>query len=97
MPLLVVLAIGLSLRRARRLGTALAALLTAYWLGFSIWASVTPALQRPDCEAVASTLGEPTVPRAMVTWTLGEASLRYYLSTGSVQVRCRRRLRLVGG
>ncbi len=86
-PLLLVLAIGLSLRRARRLGTVLAALLTAYWLGFSIWASVTPALQRPDYEAVASTLGEPTVPRAMVTWTIGEAPLGYYLSNGSIQAQ----------
>ena len=86
-PLLVVLAIGLSLQRARRLGTALAALLAAYWLGFSIWASVTPALQRPDFAAVASALGEPTVPRAMVTWTIGEAPLRYYLSTGSIQAQ----------
>ena len=32
-------------------------------------------------------IGEPTVPRAMVTWKLGEASLRYYLSTGSIQVQ----------
>jgi len=84
-PLLLVLAIGLSLRRARRLGAVLASVLAAYWLGFSIYASVSPALQRPDWEAVAGELGEPTVPRAMVTWTIGEASLRYYLSTGSIQ------------
>jgi hypothetical protein len=84
-PLLLVIAIGLSLRRARSLGAALAAVLVAYWLGFSIYASLAPALQRPDWEAVAGELGEPTVPRAMVTWTIGEASLRYYLSTGSVQ------------
>jgi 4-amino-4-deoxy-L-arabinose transferase-like glycosyltransferase len=84
-PLLIVLAVGLSLRRAPRLGAALAALLAVYWLGFSVYASVSPALQRPDWEAVADELGEPTVPRAMVTWTIGEAPLRYYLSTGSVQ------------
>ena len=85
-PLLLALAIGLSLRRARRLGAALATALVAYWLGFSVYASVSPALQRPDWEAVAEALGEPTVPRAMVTWTIGEAPLRYYLSTGSIQV-----------
>jgi hypothetical protein len=85
-PLLVAVAVGFSLRRARRAGAVLAALLIAYSLGFSIWASVSPALQRPDWGAVAAELGEPTVPRAMVTWTLGEASLRYYLSTGSIQV-----------
>ena len=32
-------------------------------------------------------LGEPAAPRATVTWTLGEAPLRYYLSTGAIQVR----------
>jgi 4-amino-4-deoxy-L-arabinose transferase-like glycosyltransferase len=86
-PLLVAVGVGFSLRRGRRAGTVLAGALIAYSLGFSIWASLSPALQRPDWEAVAAELGEPTVPRAMVTWTLGEASLRYYLSTGSVLVR----------
>jgi mannosyltransferase len=86
-PLLVAVAAGLTLRRARRSGTILAVVLVAYSFGFSVWASVSPALQRPDWSAVASAIGEPAVPRAMVTWTLGEASLRYYLSTGSVQVQ----------
>jgi hypothetical protein len=36
---------------------------------------------------VAAKLGEPQAPRAMVGWTLGHASLRYYLSTGSFQAR----------
>ena len=72
---------------ARRAGTVLCAGLVAYSLGFSVWASVSPALQRPDWDAVAAALGEPTAPRAMVTWTIGEAPLRYYLSTGSIQVR----------
>ncbi len=85
-PMLVVIAIGLTLRRARRIGTVLGIVLVAYSLGFSIWASVSPALQRPDWDAVASNIGEPSAPRAMVTWTLGEASLRYYLSIGSYQV-----------
>jgi mannosyltransferase len=86
-PLLVALAVGFTLRGARRSGTVLAGLLVAYSLGFSIWASVSPALQRPDWDEVAGAIGEPTVPRAMVTWKLGEASLRYYLSTGSIQVQ----------
>jgi len=85
-PLLVAVAIGVSLRGARRYGAVLGALLVAYSLGFCIWASVSPALQRPDWSGVAAKLGEPATPRAMVTWTLGEASLRYYLSTGSFQV-----------
>ncbi|HEY0390743.1 MAG TPA: glycosyltransferase family 39 protein [Solirubrobacterales bacterium] len=86
-PLLVAVAAGCTLRRARRGGTILAAALVAYSLGFSVWANTSPALQRPDWSAVAAAIGEPTVPRAMVTWTLGEASLRYYLSTGSIQVQ----------
>jgi uncharacterized membrane protein len=86
-PLLVAVGVGFSLRRARRAGAVLAGALVAYSLGFSIWVSLSPALQRPDWEAVATKLGEPTAPRAMVTWTLGEASLRYYLSTGSIQVQ----------
>ncbi len=87
LPLLVVAAIGLTLRRARRAGAVVGTVLVAYSLGFSVWAGVTPALQRPDWKAVASALGEPDTPRAMVTWTIGEASLRYYLSTGSLQAR----------
>jgi 4-amino-4-deoxy-L-arabinose transferase-like glycosyltransferase len=86
-PLLVALAIGFTLPAARRRGAALAVVLVTYSLGVSIWASLSPALQRPDWGDVASAIGEPETPRAMVTWTLGEASLRYYLSTGSFQVQ----------
>jgi mannosyltransferase len=85
-PLLAALAVCFTLRRTRRLGTVLGALLVAYSLAFSVWASVSPALQRPGWSAVADALGEPRQPRAMVTWVLGEASLRYYLSTGAFQV-----------
>ncbi len=86
MPLLVAVAIGLTLPAARRLGAILATVLLAYSLGFCVWASASPDLQRPDWDAVAADLGEPAAPRATVTWTLGEASLRYYLSTGAIQV-----------
>ena len=58
-PLLVAVAIGLTLRRARRAGAVLAVVLIAYSLGFSVWASVAPALQRPDWDAVAGAIGEP--------------------------------------
>ncbi len=84
-PLLVAVGIAVTLPGARRLGTAVGAALLAYSLGFSVWASVSPDLQRPDWGAVAAELGEPTAPRATVTWTLGEASLRYYLSSGAIQ------------
>ncbi len=85
-PLLVAVAIAVTLPAARRLGTAIAAALLAYSLGFCVWASFAPDLQRPDWEAVAAEIGEPEAPRATVTWVLGEASLRYYLSTGAIQV-----------
>jgi mannosyltransferase len=86
-PLLVAVAVALSAERARRLGTAIAALLLAYSLAFCVWASAEPDLQRPDWEAVAERLGEPEEPRATVTWVIGEAPLRYYLSTGAIQLK----------
>jgi mannosyltransferase len=86
-PLLIVVAIAVSLPRARRLGAVIGAFLLVYSLGFCVAASTMPSLQRPDWDAVAAKIGPPNGPRAMVTWTLGEASLRYYLSTGSFQVR----------
>jgi mannosyltransferase len=86
-PLLVAVAIGATLREARRAGAVLAAVLVAYSLAFSVWAGLSPALQRPDWDAVAARMGEPEAPRAMILWTLGAASLRYYLSTGSFQAR----------
>jgi len=86
-PLLVAVAVALSTERARRLGTALAVVLVAYSLAFSIHASTSPGLQRPDWRAVAEHLGEPDGPRATVTWVLGEAPLRFYLSTGAIQLK----------
>jgi hypothetical protein len=86
LPLLVAVAIGVTLPATRRLGAAIGAALLAYSLGFCIWASFSPDLQRPDWDVVAAEIGEPQAPRATVTWVLGEASLRYYLSTGAIQV-----------
>jgi mannosyltransferase len=85
-PLLVVVAIAVTLPSARRLGAVLGVALVAYSLGFCIWASISPDLQRPDWGTVAAKLGEPEAPRATVTWALGEAPLRYYLSSGAIQV-----------
>jgi 4-amino-4-deoxy-L-arabinose transferase-like glycosyltransferase len=85
-PLLVAVAIGGTLGGARRAGLVVGAALFAYSLGFSVLASVSPALQRPDWEAVAEKLGEPARPRAIVSWTLGQASLRHYLGTHAFQV-----------
>jgi mannosyltransferase len=86
-PLLAAAGVAATLRASRRAGAALGAALFLYSLGFCVAASLSPSLQRPDWEAVAAQIGEPEAPRAMVSWTLGHASLRYYLSTGSFQVR----------
>jgi len=86
-PLLVAIAVALSSERARRLGTAIAVVLVAYSFGFSVYASTSEDLQRPDWRAVAEHLGEPDGSRATVTWVLGEAPLRFYLSTGAIQLK----------
>jgi hypothetical protein len=77
----------MTLRRARRVGAVLAAVLVVYSLGFCVLVSLSPRFQRPDWKAVAARLGEPEAPRAIVSWTLGHAALRYYLSTGSFQAQ----------
>jgi mannosyltransferase len=86
-PLLLVVAIAVTMPAARRLGAVIAAGLLAYSLGFSVWASFDPGLQRPDWSTVASKLGEPESPRAIVTWTIGQAPLRDYLETGAIEVK----------
>lgn len=86
-PLLAAVAVAMTLRGARRAGAVLATVLVAYSLGFCVLASLSPRFQRPNWDAVAARLGEPDAPRAVVSWTLGHAALRYYLSTGSFQVR----------
>ena len=86
-PLLAAIGIAVSSPASRRLGAAIGTLLFAYSLGFCILASTSEDFQRPNWSAVAEYLGDPHGPRATVTWTLGEAPLRYYLSTGAVQVR----------
>ena len=87
LPLLVGVAIALTAERVRRLGAVLAGLLLAYSLAFCVWVNFEPELQRPDWHAVADHLGEPEAPRATVLWVLGEAPLRYYLSTGAIQLK----------
>ncbi len=85
-PLLAAVGIAVASPATRRLGTAVGALLFAYSLGFCVLASTDEQFQRPNWSAVAEHIGHPHGPRAMVTWTLGEAPLRFYLSTGAIQV-----------
>jgi mannosyltransferase len=86
-PLLVVVAIAVTVRGARRLGTAVGAGLLVYSLAFCVLASASPQFQRPDWHAVAVKLGEPQHPRAIVTWVLGRTPLQYYLPPGAFQVK----------
>lgn len=99
-PLLAAVALGATLRgsgapyvplrdirRTGSLGIVLGVILVAYSLAFSLFVAASPAWQRPDWRAVAERIGEPRAPRAVVLWTLGAAPLRWYLSTGSYQVR----------
>jgi hypothetical protein len=86
-PLLAAIGIAVSAPTSRRIGAAIGALLVAYSLGVCVLASTDEQFQRPDWGAVAAHLGEPHGPRAMVTWTLGEAPLGYYLPRESIQVR----------
>ena len=76
-------------RLRRWLVPLIGALLFAYSLGFCVLASTDEQFQRPNWSAVAASIGDPHGPRATVTWTLGEAPLRYYLSTGAIQVRAK--------
>jgi 4-amino-4-deoxy-L-arabinose transferase-like glycosyltransferase len=92
-PLLAALAVGATLRGPRRAAMALGAALFAYSLGFCVAAGVSPTLQRPDWHAVAERLGEARAPRAIVTWTLGQAPLRHYLPGNSFQVFSEERFR----
>jgi hypothetical protein len=85
-PLLVAVAVGGTLARARRAGAALLATLVVYSLGFWVAAATTPSLQRPDFRAVAIELGHPDAPRAMFTWSLGAGPLKHYLGTHAFQV-----------
>jgi mannosyltransferase len=90
-PLLAAIAIAVSAPGARRLGAVIGGALVAYSFGFCILASADEQFQRPDWDAVAARIGAPTAPRATVTWTIGEAPLRYYLSSGAIQIHASER------
>ncbi len=84
-PLAAVVALGLGAARARFLGVLLAVAICSYWLAFDVYVTQTPNLQRPDYRGVASALGPPRVPRAIVSWRLAGDPLRWYLDDGAMR------------
>src|SRR5436305_3076027 len=72
LPLLLVVAIGLTVGPAPRLGAALAALCVPYALVFAIYVNFDEELQRPDWQAVAEHLGATEAPPATLPWPPGE-------------------------
>jgi mannosyltransferase len=83
LPLLAALGVAAASIRSRWIGVSLVAALVTYWLAFDLHVDQTQALQRPDWGSVVEALGPAREPRAIVTWTLGEAPLRLYLHDGS--------------
>lgn len=78
-PLAVVIGIGFAAGGARRLGLACAVFLCVYWLGYDVYVTRTPNLQRPDFRDLTEQLGPPRQPRAIVTWKLAADPIRFYL------------------
>jgi mannosyltransferase len=79
LPLAAVVALGFSAASARRVGAALAVVLCLYWVGFDVYVTRKPNLQRPDLRALSQEIGPASVPRAIVSWKLAADPIRWYL------------------
>jgi mannosyltransferase len=78
-PLFAVVAAGVTVSRAGRLGPLLAAGLASLFLTCSIAVPLTPRLQRDDWRGAAADLGHPALPRAIVVSpAVGFLPLRVY-------------------
>jgi hypothetical protein len=78
-PLGIAAAVGFGVDAAAYAGPLLAAALCAYWIGFGIYVTQTPNLQRPDFRGIVDELGPTRRPRAVVSWKLAAIPVRYYL------------------
>ncbi|MGB7587617.1 MAG: glycosyltransferase family 39 protein, partial [Solirubrobacterales bacterium] len=85
-PLATVAALGFSADRARRAGLFFAVALCTYWLVFDIHVAQTANLQRPDFRDLSVKLGQPTRPRAIVTWKLAADPIQFYLADGAERI-----------
>ncbi len=81
-PLAMVGAAGIAAPRSGVIGIAVGAILVAYWLAFCIYVDFRPALQRDDWRSVASLIGPPRGPRAIVVWEQGDEPLAFYIDRG---------------
>jgi mannosyltransferase len=84
-PLAAVVALGFA-AASPRLSVALVAGLCAYWLGFAVYVTQTPNLQRPDFRVAAQDLGAPRDRRAIVGWRLAADPIRWYLPGKAIQI-----------
>jgi mannosyltransferase len=79
LPVAVVVAIGLSVRPARRLGAAGTAVLVGIGIGVSVAVAADERYQRDDWRGAARALGGPAVARAVVFSPAETAALELYL------------------
>lgn len=86
-PLAFVGAAGAAAPRAGRLGVAVWAALVAYLLAFCVYSDFRPALQREDWGTVASAIGPPRGPRAILVWEQGDEPLAFYIGVGERRVK----------
>jgi mannosyltransferase len=86
-PLALVGAAGAAAPRAGRLGVAVWGALVAYLLAFCVYSDFRPALQREDWRTVASAIGPPRGPRAILVWEQGDEPLAFYIGAGERRVK----------
>ncbi len=86
-PLVLVGAAGIATPRAGWLGAGVGVALVGYLLAFTVYADFRPALQREDWRSVASAIGPPRGPRAILVWEQGDEPLALYIDAGERRVK----------
>jgi hypothetical protein len=86
-PLALVGAAGIAAPRAGWLGIGAGVALVAYFLAFCVYSDFRPALQRDDFRSVATAIGPPRGPRAILVWEQGDEPLAFYIGAGETRVK----------
>ncbi len=86
-PLALVGAAGIAAPRAGWLGIGVGVALVAYFLAFCVYSDFRPALQRDDFRSVATAIGPPRGPRAILVWEQGDEPLAFYIGAGETRVK----------